>query len=258
MKKMKPTMIYSVLLFILLLTIWELVVTVKNIPELILPKPTAIWMNLMTHLSSGYFLSHINATFIEVIGGFLIGATIGVGLGFIVSQSRTLREILHPYIIASQAMPKIALAPLLTLWFGYGFAPKIIITALISFFPLFESTVTGLSLVDKDKVALFRSLKASPLQILMKLRLPSAVPYLFSGLRVAIVLSVVGAAVSEFIGANKGLGAVITTGMGMMDTPLMFSAFILLTLMGIAMYHLIGLLERVFLKKYDYSRRDQE
>lgn len=251
---MKRSSIYALLLFIALLTVWELIVVVKEIPELILPKPTVIIVNLLTHLSSGYFLKHTQATLIEVLGGFFIGGTLGVGLGLIVSQSKLMREILNPYIIASQAMPKIALAPLFTLWFGYGYAPKIIITALISFFPLFEGTVTGLSYVDKDKVALFRSLKASPYQILMKLRLPTAIPYLFSGLRVAIVLSVVGAAVSEFIGANKGLGAVITTGMGMMDTPLMFSSFILLTLMGIVFYKMIAFIESRFLKKYYYSK----
>lgn len=255
---MKRSSIYALLLFIAILTIWELIVTIKDIPELILPKPTVIIDNLVMHLLSGYFIKHAHATLIEVLGGFMIGATLGIGLGFIVSRSKLMSDILNPYIIASQAMPKIALAPLLTLWFGYGYAPKIIITALISFFPLFESTVTGLSFVDKDKLALFRSLKASPSQILMKLRLPTAIPYLFSGLRVAIVLSVVGAAVSEFIGANKGLGAVITTGMGMMDTPLMFSAFILLTVMGIVLYKTVDLIESLFLKKYYYSRRVEQ
>ncbi len=255
MRKINRNSIYAFLLFIVLVTAWEIVVIAKEIPELILPKPTVIFTNLATHLSSGYFLTHITVTFIEVLGGFLIGAVLGVGLGFIVSQSTAMKDILNPYIIASQAMPKIALAPLLTLWFGYGYAPKIIITALISFFPLFESTVTGLTLVDKDKLALFRSLKSTPYQTLIKLRLPTAVPYLFSGLRVAIVLSVVGAAVSEFIGANKGLGAVITTGMGMMDTPLMFSSFILLTLMGIVLYKIISLIESLFFRKYYYSRR---
>lgn len=255
---MKRSSMYSLLLFIVILIAWECIVMIKEVPELILPKPSVIIHNLTMHLSSGYLIKHMKATFIEVIGGFSIGAFLGVGLGFIVSQSNMMRQVLNPYIIASQAMPKIALAPLLTLWFGYGYAPKIMITALISFFPLFESTVTGLSYVDKDKLALFRSLKASPLQVLIKLRLPTSIPYLFSGLRVAIVLSVVGAAVSEFIGANKGLGAVITTGMGMMDTPLMFSAFILLTVMGIVLYKVIGIIESLLLKKYYYSRRAEK
>jgi NitT/TauT family transport system permease protein len=254
----KRSSIYSFLLFIAFLSVWELIVSIKQIPELILPKPSVIVENLITHMMSGYLLVHAQATLIEIAGGFLIGAVLGIGLGFIVAQSNFLKEILHPYIIASQAMPKLALAPLLTLWFGYGYMPKIIITALISFFPLFESTVAGLTYVDKDKLALFRSLRATSLQILIKLRLPTALPFVMSGLRVAIVLSVVGAAVSEFIGANKGLGAIITTAMGMMETPLMFSAIILLTVIGIVLYQSISIIENRFLKKYYYSRRNDQ
>ncbi|MCT2536749.1 ABC transporter permease [Aquibacillus koreensis] len=255
---MKRSHIFSVVLFILVLAAWELTVKLRDIPELILPKPTVIVENLYRNIMSGYLLDHAKVTLIEILGGFFIGAVLGIGLGFLVSRSTFLKEVLHPYIIASQAMPKLALAPLLTLWFGYGLMPKIVITALISFFPLFESTVAGLSYVDKDKLALFRSLRATRYQILMKLRLPIALPYLMSGLRVAIVLSVVGAAVSEFIGANQGLGAVITTAMGMMDTPLMFSAFILLTLIGILFYQMIAIIESSFLKKYYFSRRNDD
>jgi NitT/TauT family transport system permease protein len=252
---MKRSYFYSIVLFIGILVIWELTVSIKQIPELILPKPSIIAENLFMNLKSGYLLIHAQATLIEILGGFLIGAFLGIGLGFVVSQSNLAREILHPYIIASQAMPKLALAPLFTTWFGFGFMPKIVITTLISFFPLFESTVAGLAYVDKDKLYLFRSLRASPLQVLIKLRIPTALPYIISGLRVAMVLSVVGATVSEFIGANKGLGAVITTASGMMDTPLMFSAFIVITVIGIVLYQSISVIERILFKKYYYSRR---
>lgn len=255
---MKKSSIASLLLFIIMLSLWEFAVVKNQIQELILPKPTVILANLLSHLQSGYFNVHIKATFFEVFGGYMVGSFIGVGLGFLVSQSKIINEVLHPYIIASQAMPKIALAPLFTLWFGFGFLPKIIITALISFFPLFESTVTGLSFVDKDKLALFQSMRASSWQILLKLRLPTAIPYIFSGLRVAIVLAVIGAVVSEFIGANQGLGAVITTAQGMMDTPLMFSAFILLTVLGIALYQGIHLIETLFFKKYYFTRSNDQ
>jgi NitT/TauT family transport system permease protein len=255
---MKRSFLFSILLFVVVLVIWESTVEIKQVPELILPKPTVIAENLFSHIMSGYLLVHAKATLIEIIGGFIIGAFLGVGLGFLVAQSTFIKEVLHPYIIASQAMPKLALAPLLTLWFGYGFMPKIVITALISFFPLFESMVAGLSHIDKDKLALFRSLRANRFQILMKLRLPTALPYLLAGLRVAIVLSVVGATVSEFIGANQGLGAVITTAMGMMDTPLMFSAFILLTIIGIFLYQIITIIEKIYFKKYYYSRRNDK
>ncbi|WP_332690888.1 ABC transporter permease [Halalkalibacter lacteus] len=251
---MKKTRIFSFLLFIIMLITWEFVVQVKGISKIILPAPTTIAANLFQHFQSGYFYPHIIATAFEVFGGFFIGAILGIGLGFLVAQSKTTQEILQPYIIASQAMPKLALAPLLVLWFGFGYTPKIIIVALVCFFPLFESTVTGLSHVSREKLALFQSLKATRFQTLRKLRLPTAMPFIFSGLRVAVVLSVVGAVISEFIGANKGLGALIIASQGMLDTTLMFSVFILLTVIGILLYQLINWVEALFFKKYSYSR----
>ncbi|MDT8862905.1 ABC transporter permease [Alkalihalobacillus sp. MEB130] len=253
---MKMTKLYSCLIFIFTLVVWEMVVRVKEISKIILPAPTAIAANLIQHFQSGYFYPHILTTTIEVLGGFFAGAIVGIGLGFLVAQSKTTQEILQPYIIASQAMPKLALAPLLVLWFGFGYTPKIVIVALVCFFPLFESTVTGLSHVSREKLALFRSLKASRSQTLLKLRLPTAMPYIFSGLRVAVVLSVVGAVISEFIGANKGLGALIIASQGMLDTTLMFSVFILLTVKGMILYQSIHWIEVIFFKKYHYSRGD--
>lgn len=251
---MKKPKLYSILLFIVILIIWEAIVRIKGISQIILPTPSDIAVNLVQHFQSGYFYPHIIATSIEVFGGFFAGSLLGIGLGFIVSQSKTAQEILHPYIIASQAMPKLALAPLLVLWFGFGYTPKILIVALVCFFPLFENTVTGLSNVSRDKLMLFSSLRATSFQILLKVRLPGALPYIFSGLRVAVILSVVGAVVSEFIGANKGLGALIIVSQGMMDTTLMFSVFILLTIKGILLYQSIHWIEAVFFKKYMFSR----
>lgn len=254
---MKKTSVYSLSIFIIILVIWEAVVHLRDISQIILPSPSAVAMNLVQQTKSGYFLPHIMTTLIEVLGGFLIGSMIGIGLGFLVAQSKTAQEILHPYIIASQAMPKLALAPLLVLWFGFGYTPKMMIVALVCFFPLFESTVTGLSYVSQEKLALFRSLRATSFQTLIKLRVPTAMPYIFSGLRVSIVLSVVGAVVAEFIGANKGLGALIIASQGMLNTTLMFSVFILLTVMGIILYQMINWIERLFFKKYSYSRGRQ-
>ncbi|WP_247747420.1 ABC transporter permease [Alkalihalobacillus sp. BA299] len=251
---MKKTQFYSVILFIMVIGFWEAIVHFKRISKLILPAPSDIVVNLLHHFQSGYFYPHIMVTSIEVFGGFFVGAVLGIGLGFIVAQSKIAQEILQPYIIASQAMPKLALAPLLVLWFGFGYTPKIVIVALVCFFPLFESTVTGLSYVSREKLALFRSLRATSFQTLIKLRLPTAMPYIFSGLRVAVVLSVVGAVVSEFIGANKGLGALIIASQGMLDTTLMFSVFILLTVKGLLLYQIIYWIEAIFFKKYMFSR----
>ncbi|MFA9560439.1 ABC transporter permease [Evansella sp. AB-rgal1] len=255
---MKKTRVYSLSLFIMILVIWEAAVHLRDISKIILPPPSAVVMNLIQNFQSGYFVPHIMATTIEVLGGFFIGSMMGIGLGFLVAQSKTAQEILQPYIIASQAMPKLALAPLLVLWFGFGYTPKMMIVALVCFFPLFESTVTGLSYVSQEKLALFRSFRATSFQTLIKLRLPTAMPYIFSGLRVSIVLSVVGAVVAEFIGANKGLGALIIASQGMLNTTLMFSVFILLTIMGIILYQMVIWIERLFFKKYSYSRERQK
>lgn len=246
---------FSVLLFIFLLLLWEIIVTVQKVSPLILPAPTIIAVKLFTLLQNGYFIPHILTTLLEIVSGFLVGAIIGIGLGMLVAQSNMLRQILNPYIIATQAMPKVALAPLLILWFGYGYTPKIVIVALICFFPLFESTLSGLLLVDKDRIALFQLLKATKWQTLWRLQLPTAIPYILSGARVALVLSVVGAVVSEFIGANQGLGALIIVAQGMMDTPLLFSAFTLLTVLGIILYSSIYVIEILFLQKYTSYRR---
>jgi NitT/TauT family transport system permease protein len=172
-----------------------------------------------------------------------------VGLGSLVALAPLVQRILNPYIIASQAMPKLALAPLFVIWCGFGIAPKALIAALIAFFPLFENTLTGLSAVDTETLDVFRMLGASRWQVFSKLLLPNAVPYLFAGLRVAIVLSVVGAVVGEYIGANKGLGALIMASQGMMDTTLMFAVFIVLTLIGIVLYQLVVYCERLVLTR---------
>jgi NitT/TauT family transport system permease protein len=135
------------------------------------------------------------------------------------------------------------------LWFGFGITAKVVIAALIAFFPLLENTVTGLKEVDPDKVELFHALDATRWQIFAKLRLPNAVPYLFAGLRVAIILSVVGAVVGEYVGANRGLGALIISAQGSMDTPLMFSVFVVLTLLGVALYKGMEYAERALLRR---------
>jgi NitT/TauT family transport system permease protein len=250
---MKDKVIYPSIILMFLLILWEWAVRWFQIPPLILPAPTAIGESLIRHTLSGYLLKHTGVTLVEIMGGFVLGAILGIGLGVLVSQSVRLHRILNPYIIASQTMPKLALAPLFGLWFGYGFTPKILIAALISFFPLFESTVTGLTFIPKEQLDLFRSLRATKWQTLVKLRIPHSLPYLFSGFRIAIVLSIVGAVVGEFVGANAGLGALILVSQGMMDTPLMFAVFFLLTLIGLLLYQLFVKLEQLI--RPDYSKK---
>jgi NitT/TauT family transport system permease protein len=251
---MKDRVVYPSLILLAILTAWEFTVRTLGIHPLILPTPTLVIESLITNVANGYLLKHTGVTLIEILGGFGLGALLGIGLGILISQSTRLHSILNPYIIASQTMPKLALAPLFILWFGYGYTPKILITALICFFPLFESTMTGLTLIPKDHLALFRSLNATKWQTLVKLRIPHSLPYIFSGFRVAIILSVVGAVVSEFVGANAGLGALILVSHGMLDTPLMFAVFFLLTAIGLLFYQFFQWVERLLGQLQNYKK----
>ena len=241
--------VLSCLLLLLLIAAWEVVVRLRGIPPLIMPAPTAVWESLVTHTRSGFLIRHLAVTLSEILLGFAAGSLFGIGLGIGVALSPLLRGILHPYVIASQAMPKLALAPIFVMWFGFGILPKVIITALIAFFPLFENTVTGLNEVEKDAMELFHALRASAWQTLCWLRLPNAAPYIVAGLRVAMVLSIVGAVVAEYVGANRGLGALIISSQGMLDTPLMFAVFVVLLLLGVVLYQAVVLLERACLAR---------
>jgi NitT/TauT family transport system permease protein len=237
-------LILSLALLVALLAGWEAFVRLRGLSPLVLPPPGAVFAKLVDQLASGALLPHTATTLEEILLGFALGSALGVGSGALVAHSPLLRRVLTPYLIASQAMPKLALAPLFVLWLGYDLAPKVVITALIAFFPLFENTVVGLNEVAPEKLELFRMLRASAWQTFAKLRVPTALPYLFAGLRVAMVLSVVGAVVGEYVGANRGLGALIIASQGTMDTTLMFAVIALLTLLGVGLYLVVVVVER--------------
>jgi NitT/TauT family transport system permease protein len=239
----------SLVLLLAVLAAWYGLVQWRRLPPLVLPLPTAVARVLVQNLLDGFLWPHVWVTLSEILLGFIGGSALGIGLGSLVALAPLAQRVLNPYIIASQAMPKLALAPLFVIWCGFGIVPKVLIAALIAFFPLFENTLTGLSTVDTETLDLFRMLGASRWQVFRKLLLPNAVPYLFAGLRVAIVLSVVGAVVGEYIGATKGLGALIMASQGMMDTTLMFAVFIVLTLVGIVLYQLVVYCERLVLTR---------
>ncbi|OKL37777.1 ABC transporter permease [Domibacillus mangrovi] len=245
---MKNIRLYSFLLFILLLALWE--VRAGNMSELVLPAPSVILHTLIEGLMNGYFTAHIIRTTLEIVLGLTLGSLFGFIIGILMGESEFLRKLLSPYIIASQAVPKLALAPLFILWFGFGMTSKVIITALICFFPLLENTMSSIQYVDKQKLELFRMLKASRWQTLIHLKIPAGLSGILSGLRVAVVLAVVGAVIGEFIGGSEGLGALIIASQGMMDTPLMFASLILLTIIGMVLYQLVNIAEKRWLKLY--------
>jgi NitT/TauT family transport system permease protein len=180
----------------------------------------------------------------------LAGSALGFCAGVVLGESAVLRRVLMPYVVASQVVPKLALAPLFILWFGFGITSIVVITALICFFPLMENTLTALQQVAPERLELFRMLGATRAQTLWRLKLPSGLPAILAGLRVAVVLALVGAVVGEFIGASQGLGALVIATQGTMDTARMFAVLVLIALLGLAAYQLTLWLERWLLQPF--------
>lgn len=237
----------SVALFVALVLGWEMLARGDQVSALVLPAPSVIWDSLWNGLRSGYFWSHLIHTSTELVLGLALGCFAGLLGGIVLGESAFLRRLLFPYVLVSQVVPKLALAPLFIVWFGFGMTSTVVITALICFFPLMENTLTGLQQVEPRKLELFRMLGATRLQTLLRLKIPSGLPVILAGFRVAVVLALVGAVVGEFIGGSKGLGALIIASQGMMDTPLMFAVLLLITVLGLVMYQLALGLERLLL-----------
>ena len=231
----------------LFLLIWHLIAA--GTTPLILPNPYDVFMRLVSYFINGRIWPHLFMTTQEILAGFVLGSVLGIGFGTLVSESDIARKVIMPYIIVTQALPKFALAPMLVIWFGFGMAPKVIIAALIAFFPLVENTYMGLTTTPQPQLELFRALRASRITTLLKLRIPHAVPAIFSGFRVALMLSLVGAVVAEYVGANQGLGALIIVSQGTLDTELMFVAFVILTVLGLCLDWLYGLVYKIVLVK---------
>lgn len=231
------------LIVLLLLGAWELCVRLFEIQAWLLPSPSAIATALVQ--DAGLLVRHSWVTLEEVIVGFTVALICGVSLGVGIALSRTVERSLYPFVIASQTIPIIVIAPLLLIWFGYGLTPKIIVVALIAFFPLAVNTVDGLKSVDPDTVNLLRTLGASRLQILVKAQLPTALPYLFSGARVAVAVSVIGAVIGEWVGSSEGLGYLMIRSKPQFLTERVFAAITLLSAMGVGLFLLVGLVERL-------------
>jgi NitT/TauT family transport system permease protein len=228
---------------ITLLIVWELWVRIANTPVFILPAPTRIaaefaehWQRLL--INAGYTLS-------EVLIGFLFAVLIGVPLAVLVTYSRWAERSVYPLIAASQTIPKVAIAPLLLAWFGYGLTPKIVIVILISFFPIIINSVVGLKSCSAEMLYLAKSMGASGWQTFWKFRLPQALPYIFAGLKLATVLSVIGAIVAEFVGADRGLGYIIVVAGASFDIARQFAAIITISAIGMIFFASIEMLERI-------------
>lgn len=244
------TRIASALLLAVLLIAWEAWCRSGAVSPLVLPAPSAVAATLWGEVATGRLWPHLRVTVTEMALGLLAGTVLGLGAGILLSEWPALHRVLRPYVLASQLVPKLALGPLLILWFGFGLTPTVVITALICFFPLFENTLTGLAQVESGQRELFRMLGAGRVRTLLRLKLPTALPVILAGFRVAIVLALVGAVVGEFVGGRQGLGASIIAAQSTMDSSLIVALFVVITALGMAVYEAARGLEAVILRRY--------
>ena len=223
---------------------WELATRLSSLPAFILPSPADVWTRFLRAAVDGSLVTHTLVTLAEVVVGLLSGAVFATVIGYLIARSRLLENLLSPFLVASQAIPLVAIAPLLVIWFGPGMFSKFLICALIVFFPVLVNTVVGVRAVPPALHDLMRSLRATRGQILLKLEIPAALPVFLGGLRVGATLSVIGAVVGELVGSDSGLGFLINVGRGQYDTALVFVAVFTLIFLALALYGLVALLEK--------------
>jgi len=231
-----------VLSLIALFAVWEAVVRVFDLPVFLLPAPSVIWQASTEQV--GTLFGHTVVTLRTVLYGFFVSVLISLPLAVVITSSQWLANVIYPVLVLTQSIPKVALAPILVIALGANELPRIVVTFLVAFFPLVIAVATGLMSAPKELIELGRSYRGSGWQILMRIKLPFAVPMIFSGLKVAVTLSVVGAVVGEFVNADAGLGYFIVTSTAFFETPLAFSALIILSFMGILLFQLVCILER--------------
>ena len=231
---------WSMLLLVVLLGGWELGVRLFHVPKFLIPPVSDIAVALWRGLAASPFAKdslwyHSGITVAEILLGFFVGSAIGLAIGVVVSQMPKLEAILEPYVSALQSLPKVAVAPIIVVWLGFGIGSKVAIICLLTFFPVLVTSIAGFKAVDPDRIDLLRSLSATPWQIFRKAKFPSALPYIFAGLNMAAAFAVVGAIVGEFVGAQAGLGVLIQQMEAQMDTGGSFSVFIVLSVIGIVL-----------------------
>ena len=233
----------SMLVFVALLAVWQLAVSGLRIREYLLPSPLAVARALS--FSEIPWLSHLWITTLEIVGAFLLAGGAGVALGTAVAWSPVLARALVPFLVFVNTLPKVAVAPLFLLWLGYGIVPNMLIGALIGFFPVVINTAVGLTQVDADMLDLGRVFNAPKWKVFAKIRLPNAAPYILSALKITATAAVVGAIVGEFVASQKGLGYVIITTQGSMNTPVAFAALVWISVVGLAVYGAVVLAARL-------------
>jgi NitT/TauT family transport system permease protein len=229
---------------ILAIVAWGAIVAVLDYPPFILPGPIVVLQRFAAAVGDGTFWPHLVTTLVEVLVGLAVGGALGLAVGYALARSRVVGAVLSPYIVAAQSTPILALAPLIALWFGTGLGGRVVICALIVFFPIAVSTMVGFRTVDPQLIEMGRSLRATSGQVLRTIELPAALPQILGGFRIGVTLAVIGAIVAEWAGGDRGLGVLINLARGaLFDIPLLFATLLLIAAVGVAMYALVVAIE---------------
>jgi NitT/TauT family transport system permease protein len=229
----------------LILGFWQLVVVVGAYPEFVLPSPLAVAAKFVSATQSGLLWRHLRVTLAETLLGFFLGFFLATAMGYWLAKQPVAERLIAPWLVAMQAVPVVAVAPLLVIWFGFGLTSKVLVCALIVFFPVLINTIVGVRSVDREWLELMTVLRASRWQRFRLVEVPAALPVLFGGLKLGVTLAVVGAVVGEFVGAREGLGALINIARGgLYDTPLLFVALLSLAGMALGLYGIVAFLEQ--------------
>lgn len=244
MKRLTPILL-STLAF---LVAWHLFTRYGDVPAFILPSPLSVWTRFLRSIEDGSLPYHTGITLLEIVLGLLAGVTFATVVGYVLAKSRSLERVLSPYLVASQAVPVVAIAPLLVIWLGDGILSKVVICALIVFFPVLVNTIVGVRAVPVSLYDLMNSLHARRAQILWKVEVPASLPVFLGGLRIGATLSVIGAIVGELVSAEQGLGFLLQLGDFQYDTAMVFVAVFILVALALLLYGMVTLLEKRFLK----------
>lgn len=242
----RPEFVLVPAVFVVVLLCWEYLLEPLGVEEFVLPRPSKIYDSLIAQMSDGLFWTHLWVTLKESLLGYVIGVATAMALGILISQIRLVERTLMPYIVAFQTVPKVALAPLFVVWFGFGLTSKVVMAAVISFFPMLVNVIEGLRSADPDRIQMLTVFGASRLQVFRMVRLPTALPFIFAGLDIGIVFAILGAVVGEFIGAKEGLGYLLLQTNYNFDMPGMFAVLVVLSVMGLIAHFLIRFIQKKF------------
>ena len=243
-----------ILLIVILLVLWDLAIRALRIPPYLIPAPEAVVKQL--YLEWPKLWREALVTTYATLGGFALSIAFGIPMALLIAYSRTIESFVYPLLVFSQSVPKIAIAPLFVVWFGFGIIPKVICAFMLGFFPVVVSTVMGFKSVDPDMLDLARSMKASRLATFMRISLPQALPSIFAGLKVSVTLAVVGAVVGEFVGSNSGIGYLLQIANGNFDLPLMFAALTVLSAIGVILFVAVDVVEHLMIPWHASHRND--